>query len=137
MEEYTNVINNCYLIRPTDADIRHINEWIDTLNTMEYNITNGIIRTYYSPKNDNNIATNDRTFYINENAIIIDSIRAKIDEAPDHIKLYLLAPLLVKASIHVNTSSIFKGFHKKMVKDIMVEKVKMHYSVIILYPVTF
>ena len=111
LEKYSCIINEAYLSNPTKKEQIEINKWIDKLNNMEYNIE-GIIRNTYSPKNDTNIQKGERVFYTNQNGKIIDTIRLEIEKAPKHIQKYLMAQLLIKASIHVNTSGIFKGFHK-------------------------
>src|SRR6056300_1487645 len=52
----------------------------------------------------------------NDQAEIAQRIDAMIDYSekcvPEHFRPYCLGPLLVKASIHTNTSGVFKGFHK-------------------------
>jgi len=111
LEDYSYIINKAYLSNPTEEEKELINSWIDRLNNMKYNVK-GIISNNYSPKDDKNIKKEDRTFYTNENARIIDSMRVEIDKAPENIRPYLLAQLLIKASIHSNTSGVFKGFYK-------------------------
>lgn len=111
LEKYSCIINKAYLSDPIEEEKTMINEWIDKLNNMEYK-TKGIISTYYSPKDDKDIQVGERTFYTNQNAMIIDSIRKEINNAPKKIQHYLLSQLLIKASIHVNTTGIFKGFFK-------------------------
>jgi adenine-specific DNA-methyltransferase len=39
-------------------------------------------------------------------------MRNLIDAVPAHYQKYFLAPLLAEASVHANTSGVFKGFHK-------------------------
>ena len=69
---------------------------------------NGMITELYSPNEDC-----DRCFYTPENAMRIDGMIDYIHRnVPDHLKPYCLGPLVVKASIHTNTSGVFKGFHK-------------------------
>ena len=41
-----------------------------------------------------------------------------IENVPEDLKVYLLAPLLSEASIHANTSGVFKGFYKDSKKNI-------------------
>ena len=105
-------MNDDFLSDPSDDEKKEINEWIDKLNEMDHT-TKGLISKHYSPKDDENIQENERTFYTNQNAMIIDSMMVAIKEAPQHLQKYLLASLLVKSSIHTNTSGVFKGFHKK------------------------
>ena len=111
LELYSCIINNGYLSNPSDKEKELINKWIDRLNNMEKNVE-GAISKYYSPKDDTNIQKGERTFYTNKNAKIIDTIRQEIEKAPLNIRKYLLAQLLIKSSIHVNTSGVFKGFYK-------------------------
>lgn len=112
MEYYSYIINQCYLSNPNEEKINNIQEYINELNNIQHNIS-GIITNNYSPKDTYNIEKNERAFYTNENGKIIDSIRQKINDYPPEYFPFLIAPLLVKASIHVNTSGVFKGFHKK------------------------
>jgi adenine-specific DNA-methyltransferase len=42
----------------------------------------------------------------------IDTMRNYIQSVPLQYQKYFLAPLIAKASIHANTSGVFKGFHK-------------------------
>jgi len=42
----------------------------------------------------------------------IDTMRDLIDDIDKDYQKYFLAPLITMASIHTNTSGIFKGFHK-------------------------
>ena len=42
----------------------------------------------------------------------IDTMRGLIESVPLQYQKYFLAPLIAKASIHANTSGVFKGFHK-------------------------
>jgi len=111
LENYVEIINKCYLSNLSEIDEKEIKNNIDYLNNVRNNIVkNGVIRKYYSPKNDLDIQKNDRCFYTNQNANIIDSIRTHIDNIPN--QYFYLAPLLYKASVNNNTSGVFKGFYK-------------------------
>ena len=112
LENYSCIINQAYLSNPSKHKIKQINSWIDKMNNIPLNKTDGIIRKYYSPENDQNIKIHDRAFYTNQNALIIDNIRFHIDKIPKSIRPYIMAQLLIKAGIHVNTSGVFKGFYK-------------------------
>lgn len=80
---------------------------------------NGVITKNYAPKDDNNIQEGERVFYTHENAMIIDTIRLAIDKyVPNSYKKFFLAPLLYEASVHVNTSGVFKGFYKSKTENI-------------------
>lgn len=110
LEDYAKIINNCYLYNKSEIDENEIKSTIDYLNSMSYNVKNGIIRRLYSPIDDKNVKKNDRCFYTNENAEIIDTIRCEIENISN--KEFYLGPLLFKSSTNCNTSGVFKGFYK-------------------------
>lgn len=112
IEPYSNIINKCYLSNPNQIKREQINTYIKELNDLNHD-EEGIICKEYSPKNTDNIQKDERAFYTRENALIIDTIRKKIDDYPNDCFPFLIAPLLIKASINVNTSGVFKGFHKR------------------------
>ena len=111
-ENYSRVLNECYLVEPTKKQKTEIKKWIEKLNKHTENVI-GNVSTHYSPKNDSNIQNHERVFYTHENGKRIDTMIEIISRAPESIKNYLLAPLIVQSSINTNTSGIFKGFHKK------------------------
>ena len=111
IEKYSYMINECYLSNPNEKEIKKIRKYIDECNSLNHNY-HGIITNNYCPEDDNNIMIDERVFYTNENGIIIDSILNKIESYPNKYKKYLMSPLLVRSSIHVNTSGVFRGFHK-------------------------
>ena len=110
LEDYAEVLNKCYLSNKSEINEDEVRANIDYLNSLDYKDVGGIIRKNYSPKNDSDIKVDDRCFYTNKNANIIDNIRAEIDGMENN-HLYL-APLLYKASTNCNTSGVFKGFYK-------------------------
>ena len=89
------------------------NKWETIYNWVGYWVTEN-----YAPKDDNNIQPGERCFYTHENAIMIDEYLDFIfDSFSDYgysknIAELLLAALLVEASVHTNTSGVFKGFYK-------------------------
>ena len=115
LEDYSSVINSCYLINKTDfpskecAELRSEIERRCTEEKIE-----GIIARHYAPQDDNAIQKGERVFYTRQNALLIDTYRALIDElvTTEEWKKFFLAPLITEASIHVNTSGVFKGFYK-------------------------
>lgn len=117
LEEYCEVINRCYLANPSEIDISYIDRTIGWLNANRLNVQRkgvGFIEKNYAPRDDNNIRVGERVFYTNQNARIIDNLKFLINKEIDKDKRhFFLAPLIVKASIHTNTSGVFKGFHKK------------------------
>ena len=115
LEGYSYCMCKCYLDRPSISDIKLINNHINKMNDISINgpLIEGIISENYSPKDTNNIKLGERCFYTRENALIIDTLRKYIeDNVEEHLKLYCLGPLIVKASIHNNTSGVQKGFYK-------------------------
>ena len=85
------------------------------MNTMidEKIFTLGFISELYSPKDDRNIQQGERCFYTTENSNIIDTCMKYVHETVEpELFYYCIVPLLIKASIHVNTAGVFKGFYK-------------------------
>jgi adenine-specific DNA-methyltransferase len=113
LEGYSERLNRCYLSNRSEHP-EGINDHIDYLNGHKLDPQEkGIIETNYTPLDDTNIQPGERVFYTNQNAQIIDNIRRLINQVDPLLHDFLIAPLLVKASIHNNTSGVFKGFHKK------------------------
>lgn len=116
LEDYAETINRAYLANRDDINLAKLAEYIDWLNENKLNRKSkepGFIELNYAPKDDNNVQPGERVFYTNTNARIIDNIRRLIDEIPEPYRTFALASLLVKASVHTNTSGVFKGFHKR------------------------
>lgn len=115
-EEYTYTINATYLTNKKDVNIPRLEKAINYLNRNKLKKTKSdyFITKNYAPKNDKSIKAGERVFYTRKNAEIIDNIRYMIEhDIDDDLKSYCLSALLIKASIHNNTSGVFKGFHKK------------------------
>jgi adenine-specific DNA-methyltransferase len=116
LEDYAETINRAYLTNQSDINIEKLVGFITWLNENKLKSKNrrpGFIEKNYAPKDDANIQPGERVFYTNTNARIIDNVRNLIDEIPEPYKTLTLASLLVKASVHTNTSGVFKGFHKR------------------------
>lgn len=116
LEKYCEVVSRCFLANQSEIDRDYIAENIRWLNAnkMVYADSIGFIEANYAPKNDEKVEPRERVFYTNKNAKIIDSLVRLIDERFSEVERhFFLAPLIVKASIHTNTSGVFKGFHKK------------------------
>ena len=115
LEEYSRLINECYLTNKKDfPDVK----WREYKSVIEEICNNkkepGIITKNYAPQDDGNIQRGERVFYTHENALLIDTYRSLIDKVvqEEDMKKFFLAPLVTEASIHVNTSGVFKGFYK-------------------------
>lgn len=117
LEKYSYYMAKCFLETPSLENQEKVREHIDTMNLIagpESPKTPGVISILYAPKNTLDIQKEERCFYTRENALIIDTLRNYIDEKVEkELQIYCLVPLLTRASIHANTSGVFKGFHKK------------------------
>ena len=144
LEQYSYVINSCYLTNKSDFDEARYERLKDVIERecARCKIP-GIITSTYAPADENNITKQDRVFYTRENALLIDTYRTLIDEvvgggelscgepcdasicerdgkpggarsdaACSGMRKFFLAPLITEASIHTNTSGVFKGFYK-------------------------
>lgn len=112
LENYAKIVSECYLSNPEEFDLE---KWKEIKTQIEAYplVTNGVISTLYAPQDTNNIQKGERAFYTRENAVRIDTYRTAIDEVcPEEYRKFFLASLLSEASIHTNTSGVFKGFHK-------------------------
>lgn len=115
LEQYSHLVTKSYLTNENDIDKQTLSEITNFLNVNKFTTKygKGIIEEYYSPKNTFDIKENERCFYTNENAKIIDNIRRLIDDNVTGIyRDLLLSNLIHKASVHTNTSGVFKGFYK-------------------------
>lgn len=110
LENYSYMINDCYLTNKEDFNEDFYNHLYKKIVKSE--LIEGIITENYSPKDDNDIKEGERVFYTHKNAMRIDTFRKAIDDIPESYKKFFLAPLLYEASVHVNTSGVFKGFYK-------------------------
>ncbi len=114
LENYSVLVNSCYLSNKKDYPQEKCAELREKIKSLcKKEPVSGIISQNYAPKNDCDIQKGERVFYTHENALLIDTYRKLIDDlVEDDLKKYFLAPLITEASIHVNTSGVFKGFYK-------------------------
>jgi adenine-specific DNA-methyltransferase len=114
LELYAQIISRCYLHNMDEKLIRRLSkihtELLAALN--EEALREGIISRLYAPRNDKNIKSGERVFYTSRNARYIDTARMLIEKLKPADIPFFLAPLLSEASIHANTSGVFKGFYK-------------------------
>jgi len=116
LERYSRTINECYLANRSEVDTEGLEEVINWLNANRCNDSGagrGFIESNYAPRDDGAVQPGERVFYTRANARIIDNTRRLINLVDPEYRVYCLAALLVKASVHTNTSGVFKGFHKK------------------------
>jgi adenine-specific DNA-methyltransferase len=113
LEKYSTIINECYLTNQDELNMVLLhNYYCDILDEANVCLTGGLISGLYAPKDDKNIKADERVFYTSRNAMYIDTVRQIIGKLPQNDQKYFLAPLLSEASIHANTSGVFKGFYK-------------------------
>ena len=114
LENYSHVLNDCYLTNKKDFDEKLYDKLqMQILKKTDENPVRGIITENYAPAVTDKIRKGERAFYTHENAVKIDSYRKYIEEiVPLEMQKFFLAPLLTEASVHVNTSGVFKGFYK-------------------------
>ena len=114
LEKYSEVINRCYLSNKSEINLNYLEQlYYDiTFKLNNEPLFKGLIANLYAPQNDNKIKKGERVFYTSRNAMYLDTARHYIESVPTEFKNYLLAPLLSEASIHANTSGVFKGFYK-------------------------
>jgi len=113
LEKYSKVINECYLSNENEINIVILRDYYNKIiSETDKELKSGIISELYAPKDDGNIKKGERAFYTKKNAIYIDTVRQLIENIPENYQKYFLAPLLSEASIHANTSGVFKGFYK-------------------------
>jgi len=113
LEKYSRTINECYLSNENELNIFALRKhYYEIIEKTEKQLEKGIISELYAPDNDKEIKPNERVFYTSRNAMYIDTVRQLIKNIPLNEQKYFLAPLLSEASIHANTSGVFKGFYK-------------------------
>ena len=113
LEDYCYTINKCYLTNKDEINFDKLLEYYNKIiKQLKNNLKPGFITKLYSPKNDQDIKKGERVFYTTRNAMYIDTARQFLERIPEPYKTLLLAPLLYEASVHNNTSGVFKGFYK-------------------------
>jgi len=111
MERYSHILLRCYLETPCSEQRARIAEHSRIMETLPG--VEGFIGRLYSPLDTAQPQKDERCFYTRENAMRIDAWLAYVFSVEEDIRHYLLGPLLVGASIHVNTAGVFRGFYKK------------------------
>ena len=113
LEAYATVIGHCYLSNRTEVEKLGIESiYHELLHTIESRSLPGLISELYAPLDDSRICPGERVFYTRRNAEYLDTARQAIEQLPEPIRPYFLAPLLYEASVHTNTGGVFKGFYK-------------------------
>ncbi len=115
LEDYSSAVNRCFLTNRSLVDPHSLQWVVDELNALADSGAShdGFVSELYAPKDDTNIQRGERAFYTNDNARRLDFFSQEIRKLPELSYHLLLGPLLSSASIHANTSGVFKGFYKE------------------------
>ncbi len=121
LERYSEVINRCYLANREELDLARLDcVWREMTALLDLEMSRlgaqplggGLIAKNYAPEDDADIKPGERVFYTTRNARYLDAARALIGKLPAAERHFFLAPLIAEASVHANTSGVFKGFYK-------------------------
>lgn len=113
LEHYSEVTNRCYQTSQSDVDSEALaRELARVKGEVEATLAPGFIADLYAPQDDDAIKPGERAFYTRRNAIFLDTFCRAIRGTPEHLRPYVLAPVLSQASMYANTSGVFKGFYK-------------------------
>ncbi len=113
-ERYCRTINTCYLSNRSEIDMGNLRATYGRLldHLADERLSPGFISELYAPRDDRDIQPGERVFYTTRNAMYIDTARRLIGELEPTQRPFFLAPLIYEASVHNNTSGVFKGFYK-------------------------
>jgi adenine-specific DNA-methyltransferase len=94
LEKYAALTGECYLSNKIEIDMPLLKEIYHELlaSITKTNLGEGVITKLYSPKDDDNIKSDDRVFYTRRNAMYIDTMRNLIETVPLQCQKYFLAP---------------------------------------------
>ena len=115
LEAYARVISKCFLTNRSEVELDTLNGIIGEINALvdAGGVDHaGFIERDYAPADDESIRPGERVFYTRENARRLDQYRHLIGQQNPCYRDLLLGPMLSAASVHANTSGVFKGFHK-------------------------
>jgi len=117
IESYATTIARCYLTNRSEVDHHQLASVVDDANAAVdraagSSAPSGFFEELYAPTDDERIAPGERVFYSRRNARRLDHYRRALEILPEPLKPLCLGPLLSAASIHANTSGVFKGFYK-------------------------
>ncbi len=113
LETYSALCNNCYLTNRSAVNEQELaSVLVELKRRIQENWHSGFITELYAPKDEQNIQKGERVFYTIRNAQYIDTARQEIALLPEATQKFFLAPLIYGASVHNNTSGVFKGFYK-------------------------
>ena len=108
--EYYSMVLNTVFLRNEEGNKKEFEDLKQDI--LSRPLFEGWVCENYAPKDDNDIKRGERCFYTRENALLIDSYLESLRNEPAEVADMLLAPLIYEASVHTNTSGVFKGFYK-------------------------
>ena len=135
LEPYSIAIQKAYFSKLSETELEHFKLFLKELNDkVDDSIFSlvpppiSIISKYYSPKDSSSIKEGERCFYSTENGLRIDHYisllhdynqlfsKDNLSSVTPEMRLVFrdiaMGNLLVKCSIHTNTSGVFKSFYK-------------------------
>jgi len=113
LELYSHVANSCYQADAASLDTRRLAAELERVRAVvDSGLAAGFIAELYAPLDDGAIQAGERVFYTRRNAMFLDTFCQALRDTPDDLRPFLLAPVLAQASMHANTSGVFKGFYK-------------------------
>jgi adenine-specific DNA-methyltransferase len=116
LEYFSHLMMECFLRRPGPVEEEQVRIHLAEMNRLAVTgpFVEGVVSRLYAPQVTGAVREGERCFYTRENALVIDTLRDYIEQRVEaRLRPWLLAPLLIKASIHTNTGGVFKGFYKK------------------------
>ncbi|TVR02706.1 MAG: DNA methyltransferase [Spirochaetaceae bacterium] len=127
-EHYAALISRAYITIDADRARRlfagdgGIAGVVDALNQLDGEPVERYVSRWYAPRSTETADyRTERLFYTQENALFIDRVRGEIerryppipgDRDREDQRALLIALLLYEAATHVNTSGVFKAYHK-------------------------
>jgi len=113
LERYSHVANSCHQRNAAEVDHAALAAELQRVATqVERHLAPGFIAELYAPRNDAAIERGERVFYTRRNAVFLDTFCQVLQDTPPELRDFVLSPVLAQASMHANTSGVFKGFHK-------------------------
>lgn len=114
LEAYARVVAACYLHNEEAFPRAAYDEALSEARLLLSGALreDGILARLYAPRDDEAIRAGERVFYTRRNACYLDTALSFIEALPETLRPFFLGPLLSEASVHANTSGVFKGFYK-------------------------
>lgn len=113
LELYSAVGNACYQRNASEVDPGALADALARVRRrVEDERAAGFLCELYAPRDDQDIQPGERAFYTRRNAMFLDTFCQVLADTDQALRPLLLGPVLAQASMHANTSGVFKGFHK-------------------------